>query len=330
MQQVVIGLDSSCYTTSIAAVSLTGEVIADWRRMLAVGAGAIGLRQQEALFQHWRNFPELFQKVRSIPSLKPIAISYSNRPTDQPDSYLPVFTAGASLAQSISALLGIPSLPFTHQEGHIAAGLFGAKGPCVDSFLAVHLSGGTSELLHVRKKTGGFQISVLGKTLDLNAGQFVDRVGVSLGLPFPAGPHLDKLALADPKTDVLSIPSYTKGYNVSFSGPTAAALRLVSANADRTAIAQAVFRCIANSLEKVLRPAVKQLGLNGILFVGGVAANMIIRERLIDRLEHPAVGASLFFAPSNLSPDNAVGTAWLGLVTMRGDNLWPIYDRCQH
>jgi N6-L-threonylcarbamoyladenine synthase len=317
VEEIVLGFDSSCYTTSVAAVSLAGEIVADWRRLLAVEPGTAGLRQQEALFQHWQNFPQLLQQMRSLPHSRPVAIAYSERPTARPDSYLPVFTAASSLAQSIAGVMGIPSLPFTHQEGHLAAGRLGAGGPSAGAFLAVHMSGGTTELLAVQEKADGFEFSVLGKTLDLNAGQFVDRVGVALGLRFPAGPDLEKLALTDPTADELVVPSHTKGYQVSFSGPTTAALRLVSNDANKAAIARAVFRCIANSMEKILRLAITELGIGDVLLVGGVAANKIIRERLRDRLEHQAVGGKLFFAPPKLSTDNAVGIAWLGLSTLR-------------
>jgi len=71
----------------------------------------------------------------------------------------------------------------------IALGGFKAK-----HFLVVHLSGGTTELLEVRVHNHGFDIDMIGSSLDLHAGQFVDRIGVSLGLPFPSGPHLEELA----------------------------------------------------------------------------------------------------------------------------------------
>lgn len=314
MTGIILGLDSSCYTTSVAAVSQDGKVMADKRQVLTVKPGTIGLRQQEALFQHWHNFPRLLKELTGLSDAKVVAVAYSRQPTDRPSSYLPVFTAGSSLAQSLAAILDIPAFPFTHQEGHLAAGRLGAQGPPVTSFLAVHLSGGTTEIMLVREKPSSFEVSVLGQTLDLNAGQFVDRVGVALGLPFPAGPSLEKLALTDLEADELVIPSHTCGYQVSFSGPTTAALRLVSQGANKAAIARAVFRCIANSLEKIIRLAVMKLKIHDALLVGGVAANNFIRQRLRQRLEHPAVGTQLFFAPPNLSTDNAVGIAYLGYL----------------
>ncbi|MDK2855765.1 MAG: hypothetical protein PWQ41_429 [Bacillota bacterium] len=318
MQELVIGIDTSCYTTSVAAVTAAGTVRADVRQVLSVPEGEIGLRQQAALFQHWQNLPVLLGRLRKEARGPIIAVAYSGSPRKEAGSYLPVFTAGANLANSLGAALQVPVYSFSHQEGHLAAGEFGAGGPAGASFLAVHLSGGTTELLKVERWACGYKISVLGKSLDLNAGQFVDRVGVALGLPFPAGRHLEELAVSAGETE-LSLPSVVRGYDLSFAGPTSAALRLLERGAEKGAVARAVFRSIAKALEKILRPAVLTTGLREILLVGGVASNSLIRERLVERLEHPAVGARLFFAPPHLSTDNAVGIARLGRAILKGE-----------
>lgn len=320
MEEVVIGFDTSCYTTSIAAVTLAGTIQADVRQVLSVPQGEVGLRQQAALFQHWRNLPILMKKLREETKGSIVAIAYSGAPRKEEGSYLPVFTAGANLANCLGAALQVPVYGFSHQEGHLASGEVGAGGPTGPSFLAVHLSGGTTELLKVEKGTRGYRVSVLGKSLDLNAGQFVDRVGVALGFPFPAGRHLEELAVSYRGSE-LSLPSVVRGYNISFAGPTSAALRLLENGAEKGAVARAVCRSIAKALEKILRLAVLNTGLKEILLVGGVASNALIRQRLIERLEHPAVGARLFFAPPHLSTDNAVGIAYLGQAALKGEML---------
>ncbi|MGI6128576.1 MAG: O-sialoglycoprotein endopeptidase [bacterium] len=317
MTNVILGMDSSCYTTSVAVISQQGDIMADWRQVLSVKPGTIGLRQREALFQHWQNFPVLLQNLKTLLDHRIMAVACSHRPTNHPNSYMPVFTAATSVAQSLAAALDVPVYSFSHQEGHLAAGRLGAKGPYSSSFLAVHLSGGTSELLMVQEKSSGLDISVLGKTLDLNAGQFVDRVGVALGLPFPSGQALENVAQTDLSGEQPIISSYTNGYDVSFSGPTTKALNLLSKNVNKAALARAVFRCIANTIEKVLLKATADLGVKNVLLVGGVAANNFIRERLRNRLEHPAVGIRLFFTSPELSTDNAVGIAHLGFLTIR-------------
>jgi N6-L-threonylcarbamoyladenine synthase len=191
---------------------------------------------------------------------------------------------------------------------HILAGLWSSEQPPLgDRFLAVHLSGGTTELILSARRPGGFAEELLGGTTDLHAGQFVDRVGVALGLPFPAGPHVEALARSG-TPNVVKLPSHVEGRKVSFSGPETAGQRLVGQVAPAD-LAIAVIYCVAKTLEKWLRLAVEETGIKEILIVGGVASNGILRERLRSKLEHPAVGARLSFAEARYSSDNAVGTA---------------------
>ena len=143
------------------------------------------------------------------------------------------------------------------------------------------------------------------------------RQGVSLGLPFPAGPALEKLGQEVEKlpaeltanSDKVIIKSAVKGYNMSFSGPETAARRLIRSGTAKPLIARAVEQCLATSLEKVLREAVYDTGLSDILLIGGVGANNYLRRRLRHRLEHPAVGARLYYPQPQYSVDNAVGVS---------------------
>ena len=167
--------------------------------------------------------------------------------------------------------------------------------------MAVHLSGGTTELLRVVKKGEGYEINRLGGTRDLNAGQLVDRVGVAMGLPFPAGPSLEKLALRYEGSPV-TVASAVRGLDCSFSGPETALLRMwEKRELPPEGIAFATLRCIANTLERWLLNAFQAAGDRTVLIVGGAAANGLIRERLRLRLEHPAVGARLHFADPRYS-----------------------------
>lgn len=315
-----LGIDTSCYTTSLAVVDGEGNLLSEARRLLHTPQGGRGLAQNEAVFQHVNNLPELFAQISAevcVQQLRGIAASIRPRPVE--GSYMPVFRVARSYGKSLSVLLGVPFTGTSHQEGHLAAGLWSAQGPREPEFLAVHLSGGTTELLCVNRLTGPelservFEITLLGGTADLHAGQFVDRVGVALGLPFPAGPHLENLAGEVPTGDVpafqVSIPSSVKGYQISFSGPETHALRLIAQNTPNPLIARAVENCIAISMEKIIRKALLDSGIKEVLVVGGVSANQFIREKLFARLQHKSVGARLFFAAPELSCDNAVGVA---------------------
>lgn len=301
-----LGIDTSNYTTSAAVLDNRGQLVWEKRRLLDVPAGKRGLRQAEAFFQHVRHFPEIFQLPEDIAG-QLTAVAVSTRPRDAEGSYMPVFTAGTSFARVVARSLTIPCLECSHQQNHLAAGLWSAGWWPREPFLALHLSGGTSEVLAVEWDEPP-RIKVLGETRDINAGQFIDGVGVALGLPFPAGPSLEELAQG--AAGSVRLPSPVRGMEMSFSGPLSAALRLVG-EADPRELARGVEDCIAKAVEKVLLAAGQATGCRDVLLVGGVTANARIRLRLRLRLEHKAVGFSLHFASPQAARDGAIGCAVL-------------------
>ncbi|MGI9951540.1 O-sialoglycoprotein endopeptidase [Moorellaceae bacterium AZ2] len=311
----VLGIDTSCYTTSVALVDEKKKLLFEHRQLLRVPEGECGLQQSMAVFQHINNLPAIIERAfKAVPPGRIKGVAATAKPRPVAGSYMPVFVVASGQGRVLAAGLGVPFWPTSHQEGHLRAGLWSAGWNPQGPFIAVHLSGGTSEVLLVTPQKGAFAIERVGGTTDLHAGQLVDRVGVMLGLPFPAGPHLERLAReAGPDDKTVNLPSAVKGYDFSFSGPASHAERLVRQGAPPASVARAVERCIANTLEKVLRPLVEETGCRDILIVGGVAANQFLRERLRHRLEHRAVGSRLHFAVAEYSTDNAVGVALLGL-----------------
>lgn len=318
MTKVMLGIDTSNYRTSLCLAEEDGRIVAEAKRLLKVKEGKRGLQQSEAVFQHVMNLPELSEQMKwTEHEIEAICVSEKPRPVDQ--SYMPVFKVGEGLAKSLATYLRVPLHLTTHQEGHIAAGEYTAKKrPDEERFLAVHLSGGTSELLLCDRHAAGYAIQKLGGTIDLHAGQLVDRIGVALGLSFPAGPLLEELAKE--ATGEFRISSAVDGLSFSFSGPEASLLRTIQESRISPAeIARATEQCIANTLEKSLRHAVEQGLPKEILIVGGVAANQYMRERLLRRLEHPAVGAKLYFCDPVYSGDNAYGVAMLGWMQQKAN-----------
>ena len=307
---MILGIDTSNYTTSVAVVSKEQQLLFDERKILDVAKGERGLQQSNAVFQHLQNLPHLIEEALDSYGDMITQICYSQKPRPLEESYMPVFKVGSGFAKTTAKALGVPLLASTHQEGHRAAGLWSAgfEPEPEKTFLTVHISGGTTDLLQVKPVGTGFSIKLLGHSTDLHAGQFVDRIGVKLGMQFPCGPALEELAKKK-SGEGIGLPSSVDGYNISFSGPCSAAQRFLDSDEEKSKIAYAVFRCIANSLEKILTKAIKETEIKDILFVGGVAANSFIKERLKYRLEHRAVGARLFFAEPAYSRDNAVGTA---------------------
>jgi len=309
-----LGIDTSAYTSSVAIVDEHKQLIWENRRILAVQAGERGLAQSEALFQHIQVLPQM---IRDIPSslwseINGVGVSIAPRPIS--GSYMPVFTAGMAIASGLASALRVELVSTSHQEGHIAAGMESVEDFSPADFLAVHLSGGTTELLRVHKdEPGKIALEIMGGSQDLHAGQFVDRVGVRLGLEFPAGKELEKLALISATRAASLLPSSVKGYEMSFSGVESAAQRLIDENKRPADMARAVEGCIVRTLGKVLEKAVKDTGLKDILIVGGVSSNQYIRTELARKLN---AQAQLHWAKNDWSSDNAIGVAFLTRETL--------------
>ncbi|MGE5418130.1 MAG: peptidase M22 [Acidobacteriota bacterium] len=309
-----LGIDTSAYTTSIALVDIDNNVITDERIMLKVDLGERGLRQAEAHFSHVRNLPLLFERIEPLLREQEIlAIGVSDSPRRAEGSYMPVFIAGSSIARCTGILKGVPVYTFSHQEGHVQAAV-NSSTFCNESFLAVHFSGGTSEVVRVQCERARYIIDTLSATTDLNAGQLVDRVGVAMGLPFPAGPEMERLADMTVETE-LTIPSSFNEHGFSFSGAETRALQLLKEDVPRGIIAALVLRCVANTLEKAVRDAVCRTGIKQVVMAGGVTANGSIRERLNRRLD--GSGIELYWSDVRLSSDNAVGIALLACRTFK-------------
>ncbi|MDI6823198.1 MAG: O-sialoglycoprotein endopeptidase [Bacillota bacterium] len=331
MIQGILALDTSCYTTSCALVEASGRARADLRLPLPVPPGGRGLRQAEAVFHHLVQLPRLVERVMEVARREDVrvtAVAASTRPRPPRDSYLPVFRAGEGFGRAVAAALGVPFVELSHQEGHLGA-VWNPGLP--DTVLALHVSGGTTELLRLQGGAAREAVS-LGTSLDLHAGQFLDRVGVAMGLPFPAGAHLDRLAMAasddreaSPSSapgasggptspggqpggaPEVAIPVTVRGYRPSFAGPEAAALRLIAQGTAPALVARAALLCVARALEKMVLAALEAGEPPVVLVVGGVAASALVRDRLRHRLGHPAVGVRLHFPPPELCTDNAVG-----------------------
>lgn len=192
---VFLGIDTSCYTTSLCLVDDAYEVVADERIILSVAKGGRGLSQSNMVYQHTRNLPVLFERLAGILSRAHIrAIAVTDQPRRRDDSYMPAFLAGLGYARALAAVLGVPLYRLSHQENHLLAVLRSLGHIGTDPFYGIHLSGGTTDLLRAVPDARGLDITRIGGTSDISAGQFIDRMGVALALPFPAGIHVDKLA----------------------------------------------------------------------------------------------------------------------------------------
>ena len=314
MTRVVIGVDTSCYTTSVAAVTVEGEVLASCRKLLPVPQGERGLRQSEAVFTHVRQLPERFEELAQFVRDKEIAaVCVSRTPRDDADSYMPVFHAGDAQARGLAAMLGVPCFATTHQRGHIAAAKVdsGVRG---GDLLAVHLSGGTTEILSLV----GDELTLLGGTLDLHAGQVVDRTGVALGLPFPAGPHLEQLAVQGRSESRLTMTTREGGLRCHFSGAETQIQRWVEQGTlPCVDIAREVYDLLSRTVARMICAAAEKTGIRQVLIAGGVSSSALFREMVVERIHKRDRNLRVCFGKPEYSGDNAVGTALIGAEKLR-------------
>ena len=277
-----LGIDTSCYTTSVSLVDETYRVIADERKILEVAKGGRGLSQSNMIYQHTRNVPELFEKLSiSLRDYMDIcAIGVTDKPRRREDSYMPAFYSGYGYARSLAAVLGVPLYVISHQENHLLAVLRNFKKIGIEPFYGLHLSGGTTDFLYVSPDERGLSITRIGGSSDISAGQFLDRVGVAMGLFFPAGSAIDTLA-QQCSSVVRGAPVFYKNGEISFSGPESQAQRyIVEKNYDMTKMAQWTLSTIWNGVEKLLDFGCER-GMKRLVAAGGVLSNTYLRECLM-------------------------------------------------
>ena len=295
-----LGLDTSNYTTSTALFD--GADGYQLGRLLDVEAGSLGLRQSDALFQHVKRLPELFDRLRREGRLEDIAaVGASVKPRWVEGSYMPCFLAGETAGRILADTLGVPFFPCAHQQGHIAAVAWGAgRLEMLDKpLLAWHLSGGTTELLYVEPDGTGVLPQKIGGTSDISAGQLIDRTGVALGLDFPAGRALDTLSRTGRPDRGFTVK--ISNFTFSFSGMENKAKDMAAAGEPAADVARFIVATVARTIRRVTDQALEQYPGLPVLCSGGVASNSILREVMSDAV----------FAPPVCSADNALGVAVL-------------------
>ena len=302
-----LGIDTSNYTTSMA-IATEGRIVANLKAPLPVKEGECGLRQSDALFAHVKNIPFLAEALRrELGGETPVAVGVSERPRNIEGSYMPCFLGGVSAAEAVGAALGVPVFRFSHQCGHLRAAMYssGAEHLLASPFGAFHISGGTTEMLYVTPKDFGFQAQIVGGTRDLNAGQLVDRIGVMLGLRFPAGPALEALARENEKPVPRRKVKTEDGF-VHLSGVENMAHSLFEAEKDPRLTAAFVFDYLSEAVTAMSGSLRARYGENlPIVYAGGVMSNAIIRENVTKKIK------DAYFATPAFSADNAAGIALL-------------------
>ncbi len=319
MKELYLGIDTSNYRTSVAAVDKEGTVLLQNAVLLDVPAGKRGLRQSEAFFMHSNRLPGYIEELfRSTDPANIKAVGVSERPRRVEGSYMPCFLAGVNAAREIAAALKVPVYCFSHQEGHAAAVMESEGKTAASRTLFFHLSGGTTEALICSPDAKGYSMDIVGGSRDISAGQLFDRFGVAMGMPFPSGKYLDDIAFRTlekngfdvrktEKTGVIPKLKNDEGY-FNLSGTETRLMRYAETQdgISAEAVTAELFSSVSELIIKAARYLSEKYSADNIYMAGGVASSRTFRA-----IARKNGSADIHFGAPELSGDNAVGVALL-------------------
>lgn len=305
----LLGIDTSNYTTSCAWFDTESGEMRQRKQLLPVPEGQAGLRQSDAVFHHTRQLPDLIEQLAEDAGggLPADAIGVSVSPRSAEGSYMPCFLAGRGAARILAAAKHVPLHETSHQMGHILAALFSADclswiRPDGKPFLAFHVSGGTTDCVRcIPDANAVLHIEPVAESLDLKAGQAVDRVGLMLGLQFPCGAALEQLAAESSSTKHMQV--HLKDGCCSLSGLQNQCEQMLKKGTPPQNIAKYCLNSIAAVLAAMTKDAAEKHGNPAVLYAGGVLSDRLIQDQL------RCLPLQTAFAEPAFSCDNATGIA---------------------
>ncbi len=305
-----LGVDTSNYTTSTALFDSNSDTITQSKRLLPVKEGELGLRQSDAVFHHTKQLPELLATLFENADKSISAIGVSTKPRNSEGSYMPCFLTGETVADSIGTISGVEVHKTSHQVGHILSALYSCsrldlvfeKKP----FIAFHVSGGTTDcLLCTPDDEMVLDIKMLATSLDLKAGQAIDRVGLMMGLEFPCGKMLEQMALlSDNKFKIK--PTIRDG-NCCLSGVENQCRKMLDRGDLPYDVALYCLKYVEATIDKMTEWAIEKSGNLPIIYAGGVMSDMLIRDTIASKYD-------AYFAEPSFSCDNACGVALFAAI----------------
>lgn len=303
-----LGIDTSNYTTSVAIYDDIKNTVISHKKLLPVKLGEKGIRQSDAVFHHTVQLPQLINDLTINFKDEISSVGVSVKPCNEVGSYMPCFLTGVSVAEAVSSFMQIPLHKFSHQDGHITAALYSANklDLIYNDFFAFHISGGTSQVLKVTPHSKYFKTEIISDSLDLKAGQAIDRVGVMLGLAFPCGPELEKLALKS-NLSLKKEKVFRRDGKFSLSGVENKCKKMFDDGCKREDIAFFCINYIRSALDDTVNEIILKYGDLPLIFSGGVMSNSIIRNDF-------SSSYNAYFAEPQYSSDNACGIAILSSI----------------
>ena len=322
---VILGIESSCDDTS-AAVICGPKVLSNVVANQALHAEFGGVVPEWASRAHLSKIHPVVHAALDKAGIElgeVDAVAYTLGPGLQGSLHV-----GTSYAKALAWAADIPAIPVHHMRAHILAHVLEPGSPPQFPFLCLTVSGGHTQLVLVQSP-GNMQ--VLGQTLDDAAGEAFDKVAKLIGLPYPGGPLVDKLAASgNPEAFSFSRPRMD-GYNWSFSGLKTQVLHFLTREqrADPTFVERrkadicaSVQAAILDMLMGPLQKAVEETGISEVAIAGGVSANSGLRQRLAEASENK--GWTVHIPPMAYCTDNAAMIAavgWLDAVEQRSGTL---------
>ncbi|ACM22719.1 tRNA (adenosine(37)-N6)-threonylcarbamoyltransferase complex transferase subunit TsaD [Thermotoga neapolitana] len=316
----VLGIETSCDETAVAVLDDGKDVIVNFTvSQVEVHRKFGGVVPEVAARHHLKNLPfllkETFKKV-DPQTVDVVAATYG-------PGLVGALLVGLSAAKGLSISLKRPFVGVNHIEAHVHA-VFLANPTLTPPFVVLMVSGGHTQLMKVNED---YSMEILGRTLDDSAGEAFDKVARLLGLGYPGGPIIDEVAKkGDPKKYSFPRPMMDEpNYNFSFAGLKTAVLYFLKKEKDYRVedVAASFQEAVVDILvEKTFRLA-RNLGIRKIAFVGGVAANSRLREKVNDRAKR--WGYEVFFPPLSLCTDNALMVARAGYEKAKRGIFFPLY-----
>lgn len=325
---VILGIESSCDDTS-AAVSKNDKILANVTAGQEVHAQYGGVVPELASRAHQKHIipvVDAAMKRAGVKASQLHAVAYTRGP-----GLLGSLLVGSSFAKSMAQALDIPAIPIHHMKAHVLAHFIdtGADKPEFP-FICLTVSGGHTQLLRV---DGYDDFHVLGETLDDAAGEAFDKAAKYLGLPYPGGPEIDRLAeLGDPRAHSFTKP-VVDGFNFSFSGLKTGIVQYVDKNRRRDPnfiasnladLCASIRRTIVEMLTEQLLRVTADQGIDRVAIAGGVSANRGLRRRL--RALADDQGWSLHIPPFEYCTDNGAMIAIAGYYQYLDDRRGTLHD----
>ena len=325
---IVLGIETSCDETGVALYDSERGLLADCLySQIDIHAQYGGVIPELASRDHIRKTLPLISEVIDKAGIKQSdigGVAYTAGP-----GLVGALLVGAAVGRSVGMGWDVPTIGVHHMEGHLLAPML-EELPPEFPFVALLVSGGHTQLVQVE---GIGRYSVLGESLDDAAGEAFDKVGKMLGLPYPGGPHVAKLALQG-VTGKFTFPrpmTNRPGLDFSFSGLKTAVRTAISEAVDadgnlddrqRADIARGFEEAVVATLAIKCSRALQQTGMHTLIIAGGVSANLQLREVLEKTVTKH--NAKLFYAQPRFCTDNGAMIAYAGcqrLLAGQADDL---------